>query len=562
MSLPKPTPSSFEGQKPLPLANVEKPVAWSKLEVAIKPTRYVPGTGPPLRPITLLPRADTTAYIRGEFIVPRTASGDGKVHVVYLVGWTDLTSARLTVDAANILDYVSEREYERWNFERSEERDELERKLEEEENVRAVELAILAEQQEEQRQQEEAALRNGASRLTGSESSRSRESSQPTLQKQKKTKQGRPKAPAARTQSLLQQQAVILGSSLGETEGDSSDNDEDAISRQLREEQDELAMETDFLEPPTKKRRTVSPIPPSLKPVAAQQQRLSTVAKPPTAKSTARISHPPAPAPKRETPVPIPGVPARRPLSKILKPQTPIVAGPSRFPGSLSEASTANSSRSTSFETPPGKGKAKLNGTSSFKPVGNTPQPSTVKKAKKPKPPKPDPSEIVRFEANQDWEVKRLLETKTVKEGGKPVRLFLVLWKGEWPPDQNPTWEPEDNIPKKMARKFLARARAANMGMDGEGDTPPSWRPERTFSSVPEAIAGDAEEDPDEGSATGAEEGHDWDDEQHDYPEEVEDEDEVLLVTDEPTPHRTPFTPSNLDWEMAMGRRFGESLAG
>jgi hypothetical protein len=576
MSRPSPIQSSHEGQPTLSQPVAEKPVARSKLEVAIKPTRYVPGTGPPLRPITLLPRADTTAYIRGEFIVPRASSGDGKVHVVYLVGWTDLPSARLTVDAADIFDYVSEREYEKWCFERSEERDELERKLEEEENIRAVELAILAEQKEEQRQRQDGtALRNGAFRLTGSESSMSRESSPPALQKKQKTTLGRLKASAGRAPSLLQQESVASEQSAGETEDETSDNDEDAPNRQLREEQDEIVMETEFLQPPAKKRRTASPQPPPPKP-PQKSQRSSPVRKPPISKPSTRDL--PPTLPRRESVVPIPVVPPQRP--RLLATKTPTVAGPSRFPGSLSDVSTTSSSRSTSFPTPPAKGKAKVNGTGGFQRIAITPQqmqkdaelqaeaamhPPTAKKAKKPKtpkPPKPDPSEIVRFEANQDWEVKRLLDTKFVMEGGKSVRRFLVLWKGDWPPDQNPTWEPEDNIPKKMARKFLAQS--AKMGMDGASDTPPPhrpWRPERTFSSVSEAFAGDAEEDPDTDDAVDTFEGHGWSAQKYDSPDDGED-DEMLLVTDDPTPQRTTFTPSNLDWEMAMGRRFGESLAG
>ncbi|KAJ3479200.1 hypothetical protein NLG97_g8384 [Lecanicillium saksenae] len=34
------------------------------------------------------------------------------------------------------------------------------------------------------------------------------------------------------------------------------------------------------------------------------------------------------------------------------------------------------------------------------------------------------------------------------------VRYFKVRWEGDWPPEQNPTWEPEENIPDDLVREF------------------------------------------------------------------------------------------------------------
>ncbi|CCF45518.1 hypothetical protein CH063_14574 [Colletotrichum higginsianum] len=96
--------------------------------------RYRPGTGPRLRPITLVPVRDTTAYIRDEFFVPPAFSVDGKKRLQYVVGWTDLPAARLQVDAERICDYVSPMAYEEWCAARAAERDEEERRIEEEEN--------------------------------------------------------------------------------------------------------------------------------------------------------------------------------------------------------------------------------------------------------------------------------------------------------------------------------------------------------------------------------------------------------------------------------------------
>ncbi|KAJ3946076.1 uncharacterized protein N0V96_004430 [Colletotrichum fioriniae] len=107
--------------------------------------RYERGSGPPLRPITLAPPRDSTAYIRDEFFVPPALSDDGKKRLQYVVGWTDLPAARVVVDAERICDYVSPMAYEEWCAARAEERDEEERRLEEAENVRAVEEAVARE---------------------------------------------------------------------------------------------------------------------------------------------------------------------------------------------------------------------------------------------------------------------------------------------------------------------------------------------------------------------------------------------------------------------------------
>ncbi|UQC86245.1 chromo domain-containing protein [Colletotrichum lupini] len=107
--------------------------------------RYKRGSGPPLRPITLAPPRDSTAYIRDEFFVPPALSDDGKKRLQYVVGWTDLPAARVVIDAEQICDYVSPMAYEEWCSARAEERDEEERRLEEAENVRAVEEAVARE---------------------------------------------------------------------------------------------------------------------------------------------------------------------------------------------------------------------------------------------------------------------------------------------------------------------------------------------------------------------------------------------------------------------------------
>ncbi|KAI0103238.1 hypothetical protein GGR51DRAFT_525149 [Nemania sp. FL0031] len=96
-------------------------------------------------------------------------------------------------------------------------------------------------------------------------------------------------------------------------------------------------------------------------------------------------------------------------------------------------------------------------------------------------------------EDEQEWEVKRLEGDKVMETDGKLVRYFRVRWAGKWPPGQNPTWEPEENISEAIVRKYL-KTKAAKTAQSGsspvviENLTPTV---KRTYSSVAEAFAGD-----------------------------------------------------------------------
>ncbi|MDA4133383.1 MAG: chromo domain-containing protein [Thaumarchaeota archaeon] len=57
------------------------------------------------------------------------------------------------------------------------------------------------------------------------------------------------------------------------------------------------------------------------------------------------------------------------------------------------------------------------------------------------------------------WEVKRLEGMREV-DG---VLYFKVRWEGDWPPDENPTWEPEENIMKSLVNKYLKKHAASSV---------------------------------------------------------------------------------------------------
>jgi len=91
------------------------------------------------------------------------------------------------------------------------------------------------------------------------------------------------------------------------------------------------------------------------------------------------------------------------------------------------------------------------------------------------------------------WEVKALEGMQIEVVGGKTIRWFKVRWKGNWPADQNPTWEPEDNIDRPLVTKYLAKIAAT--GGQGSSAVLPLVKPQlkRKYSSVAEAVMGDME---------------------------------------------------------------------
>lgn len=99
--------------------------------------RFVPGTAPPTYPLSLLPPHDSDAFIVDKLVTPLGALQPGARRILsYLISWPDFSSARVTVPANRILDYVSPRELEDWEYRNSE-------KLEEEEFEEQTKLAIL-----------------------------------------------------------------------------------------------------------------------------------------------------------------------------------------------------------------------------------------------------------------------------------------------------------------------------------------------------------------------------------------------------------------------------------
>ena len=204
------------------------------------------------------------------------------------------------------------------------------------------------------------------------------------------------------------------------------------------------------------------------KPVS-QSRPQTPITRPSTTSDSARVT------PKRSV------VQSRAQTPNITTRFTPVALSPEKWKAEA--AASSQSQRETLFHASPSKKEAIS--------------------TKKPKPKiKPPPKE----DPEPRWAVKRLEEVSTHVVDGKPVRYFLVRWEGDWPPDQNPTWEPEGNINRDLVRTFMRKRKKSLMLMDGTVDKmdelppvgtavppPPSTlrpQPERRYSSVAEAFEG------------------------------------------------------------------------
>lgn len=135
----------------------------------------------------------------------------------------------------------------------------------------------------------------------------------------------------------------------------------------------------------------------------------------------------------------------------------------------------------------------------------------------------------------QEWVVKRL-EGHDIVDG---QHYFKVRWEGDWPPDQNPTWEPQENISADLVKKFLkrqakkAKKSPAKAGATGASSkSRPSNQPTLArwvtgYSSVSEAFEGKAELD-----ATANQHGNSGPQDGAGAVEDDDDEGEELLVVD------------------------------
>ncbi|KAF5618850.1 hypothetical protein F25303_12958 [Fusarium sp. NRRL 25303] len=477
----------------------------SRIEVRLrsKPRDYVPGSGPPLQPISLLPPQDSTAYILERIILPSPGlAADGLPlprRMTYIVSWTDLPAAQMLVPAMDILEYVSPRKLEEWEFKTTEEQ--LEEETTEKKKSEAgqatqpkkrgrppkhstIETAVVAVVED-----DEAVPMKGA--MTIKTPTKSRLKDFEGLSDEE--------GPARQLQ--------------WEMTGDSAEMDDQALDKHRGAAEDS---ESAFSGSKMDLVHSSAVKPQVSKKSHTKGKHFESF---PSTGTSSRQSTPQITSirPKSESKKKLGRSKETQPSDRLLSgvqgtgsasdwtPQESLTYSNSgvETPDPESETQTARLiEEALSVQKKPPKSKSK-------------PKIST------PKSPEPAPQEEPSQEAEEadepGWEVKRLEDMELYDvEGQGLIRYFLVRWEGDWPPDQNPSWEPESNLPKDLIKAYLRNGKRkrpdkpVTKPVSKQPSVVPSYAPKKKsmkqttlsrgipakhFKSVSEAFAGGEEDE-------------------------------------------------------------------
>lgn len=569
------------------------------IPIGTSPLPFDPAGRPPPR-VNLQATKDTDAYIVDKIVLPLepfTEPGDPRQRrLYYIIAWPDLRAARPVVDATKILDYVSSRELEEWEY------GDLLRRVDEKQRADAeaaasTQAGVPGEKKKPGRKPKNAMraqIRPPTPELDSEEEEiLARKKQGPSLS-----------TPQKGRRLQLESELELLDSE----EASADDVDAD-LQLQLENEtaygylgdgydQDEQPMPLGERNEPTYNSGGASS-PPSravsrpLVPSSSHQDSPSVQATPAPPVSHPRPEPKYAPStvaasnykPTSSTPVPLP----------FQLPFPPKTHSPSLAQKAAVLPTWESSSRLSRHPTPkPSKPliKTATSGTTpthspapessggfvpanSFTPVGGhfprppkrpaedsfegggsvetTPSAARSKKERRKKEPRrsqpqaePEVMDEVTLapEAEPEYVVKRL-EGDQIFEG---VHYFKVRWEGEWPEDQNPTWEPQDNISSVLVKKYLKRkaereaAKTPKNNKTPKAKLTPGGKHQQTlahwarkYSSVAEAFEGQAELDLTPGESNGTGRGDDPDGEachQADDGDDAEAMDELLVVDD------------------------------
>ncbi|KAI0125442.1 hypothetical protein BJ170DRAFT_596698 [Xylariales sp. AK1849] len=459
-------------------ARVQKPARHGvQVVLRSKPRPYTRGSGPALAPLSLALQDDSTAHVTGKTILPtRTKYGGVKLQMHYIVQWTDLPAASVAIPATTVLDHVSPRTLEDFEYKVS-----LERDTEEE---RQRQKAEIARQAVAELDSLPAASSTPSAAGSGKKRGRPRKEIDILMRKAANASGENVSSllPAATTSGpslSTPQKSLGLESAADDLVMDEEDvgdaNLEDAIFRQLYGDSTRSNRGEDETNADTKIERADG---------IARALMLENKSPRDGLRAAIQIDGVPAspfsstaaslPAPKR------PSAPSKHLVQTTL--------GASGFtPAGRSSGRWPSPSPSHTLETR----------TATHQPVVDFALNSSRKqeKKKKKKKVKKKAAEGAPTIEETVYEVKRLEAVKVLGVGDKQERQFRVRWEGNWPNNQNPTWEPEENLPRKLVKKYLKKtASVANKVPMDVDDVPASpFVLVRKYSSVAEAFASETE---------------------------------------------------------------------
>ncbi|KAM0385337.1 hypothetical protein HYE67_003238 [Fusarium culmorum] len=424
-----------------------KPHEPKKSRVAVHvPSRrkdYIPGKGPALQRISLLPPQDSTAYILERIILPSPGlAADGNPlprRMTYIVAWHDLPAAQLLVPAMDILEYVSPRELEEWEFANTEEQMEQEINKEQEQTGDAtkpkrrgrppkhskIETAVVAVPDD-----DDNAVQRGAMTIAT-----------PTKNRLKDF------------EGLSDEDATPAAQLQWETTGETDDQgiydrgDADDFGSARAGAQADNLRGSGSAYHKSQNHTPIGQFESSSSEASSSRQSTPKV----TAIKSATKGKRKTDRPKKKTA--LDGVfnglqGAESASESVWSPQGTVTYSNSGVETPDPEPRTATARLIEEAASVQKKKKKSLKNSKSEKqpkPESKTPMVSQSEESEE-----PDEQE------EPDWEVKRIEGMDMYEaEGAGLVRYFKVRWEGDWPPDQNPTWEPESNLPDQLVRRYL-----------------------------------------------------------------------------------------------------------
>lgn len=126
----------------------EMPRFQFQIPIRSQAPKYTRGSGPPPPRISLRPIHDSNAFIIDKVVLPHgpflSDDNTRQRRCYYIIGWPDLPAARPVVDASKILDYVSPRTLEEWEYQDALHRgEEREKEREDQERAEAKGKAVV-----------------------------------------------------------------------------------------------------------------------------------------------------------------------------------------------------------------------------------------------------------------------------------------------------------------------------------------------------------------------------------------------------------------------------------
>lgn len=471
----------------------EKPKLQFHIPIRPNAPKYRLGSGPPPPRPNLRLVHDSNAFIVDKVVLPRGPfhpnSNTRQRRCYYIIGWPDLPAARPVVDASKILDYVSPRTLEDWEYQdalrREEEREKAKESEEAEERALAIGKAVAT--------PVGVATQPGAKRRPGRPPKARMMVAEPPPEPELNSEQEemihkRMRGPSLSTPQKSRLQQLMAEEKMLEALEGANDNAEPAVKRPLG-----LLGDSEGTSDGDVNKRVAEDL---------DKLRLSS-AVPGSGESSRASSARPAPAnparviataaagaalpkhPISTTPIPLPSafsrmknwIPKARATSgastTVSRPQVADIQGSAPIarqsdPIHGRHLSSANSPSRTNGFTPIGGTfpRPPKRPADESPPWADVPAKTKPRKSKKKQPDLPLADAEVPAEAagspntaldlvqgEQDYVVKRL-EGDHVLDG---VHWFLVRWEGDWPDDENPTWEPRGNIAEKLVKQYLKK---------------------------------------------------------------------------------------------------------